>query len=74
MTCKHKFIHLETVKWKQQAGRNTVTYIMLDRFFCEKCLEKKESKQTHDDCTGEKYGLPDWAKTITEYVDMGYRY
>lgn len=72
--CEHKFIHLETVKYSEQAGRNSVNYICLDRFFCEKCLEPKETKKTHYAENRDKYGLPDWAKDITNYIDMGYRY
>lgn len=72
--CKHKFIHFDTDKFKKQAGRNTVEYTLIDRFFCEKCAEIKEISKTHVGVIGEKHGVPDWALTIEKYVDMGYRY
>lgn len=39
-TCEHKYVHLETIK-KQEYGSFHTKYIMLDRFFCERCLEEK---------------------------------
>lgn len=45
-TCEHKFVHLETIKKKQQYIANTggsySPWERTDRFFCEKCLEVVE--------------------------------
>jgi hypothetical protein len=42
--CEHKFVHLETIK-KDKYDRDCVSYLRIDRFYCEKCLEQKEIRK-----------------------------
>ena len=52
--CDHKFIFLSRSK-KCKSSDYNLHYIMIERFYCEKCLEEKEIKK-------EEYGRqqPDW--------------
>jgi len=43
--CKHKWVHLETIKRVESHGYQS-EYIKIDRFFCEKCLEQKETRKS----------------------------
>lgn len=58
-TCKHKFVHYETVKEKPRDIPNSygrLGWKRVDRFYCEKCLEiveKTKEARHYDD-------QPDW--------------
>ena len=44
MDCEHKFVHLDTIRKNYADGWGT-NWILVDRFYCEKCLEEKEVKK-----------------------------
>ena len=43
--CEHKYVFLETRKWMASDGGYHTHFIRIDRFFCERCLEKRDIKQ-----------------------------
>ena len=55
--CKHKWIFLQTRKFKDYDGNYNIHYTRIDEFFCEHCLEYKEKK--FEDW---KRDPPDWYK------------
>lgn len=46
MECNHKYVHLETAKWIDSSGTYNNGFFRIDRFFCEKCLDRKEVKKS----------------------------
>ena len=61
--CEHKFIHLRTENrgiWTNPDSRY-VRIIQTEIFFCEKCLESKETKREY---SGMYFSRPDWAAKI----------
>jgi hypothetical protein len=44
--CEHKYVHIESIRSYERGGYNT-TWIVIDRFFCEKCgmvFEKRKEE------------------------------
>lgn len=59
MNCEHKFVHLDTIKRKiDEYPSYGNTYIRIDTFYCEKCLETKEVKK--EKYVGYRGSIPDW--------------
>lgn len=52
--CTHKFVHIDTV-YKKEYVSFGYTYIRIDRFFCEKCLEEQIKKKEES-----QRMRPDW--------------
>lgn len=71
MDCEHKFVHLRTESYYRATSRYSFEYVLIDYFFCEKCLEQSEKKKHININDHELNKLPDWAKTITNKI-MGY--
>jgi hypothetical protein len=42
--CEHKFILLETIR-KSYYENHCTKFVRIDRFYCEKCLEQKETRK-----------------------------
>ena len=53
--CDHRFVFLESLLERHEAGWHQWDYHRTDVFFCERCLERKEQKQS---AHGEK--APPW--------------
>lgn len=67
-TCEHKFVHLRNENWKRPASRYSFDFVSIDYFYCEKCLEEKVIKKTHN-CPDHKLSeIPDWCKLITTKI------
>lgn len=41
--CDHVFVHLETIKKTDTTGTYQIGWKRTDRFFCQKCLEQRET-------------------------------
>jgi len=49
VNCEHKWKHKETIrKHDSYQGSYCTTWIKIDYYFCEKCLEEKEKKRVED--------------------------
>lgn len=66
--CKHQFIHLSSESYYQSTGRYSWKYVKVETFFCQWCLEEKETKKEHFCGDHELYNLPDWCKLITKKI------
>lgn len=44
-TCEHQYEHLGTTKWNESGGGYNLKWVRIERFFCIKCLERKDVRQ-----------------------------
>jgi len=58
VACEHNWQFMETVRWTDASGGYTTEYTRIDRFFCSKCLERKEQKKS-EHCRD----TPEWYRT-----------
>jgi hypothetical protein len=68
MGCRHKFVFKKTDSFWSENGRYSRIYILIDYFFCEKCLDEQAKKKRFDCADHEIHSLPDWAKLITKKI------
>ncbi len=61
--CEHKYVHKRTDSFWKNSGRYDKQYVMIDYYFCEKCLHETETKKMEHVVDGAR--IPDWAQTIT---------
>jgi hypothetical protein len=66
--CAHKYVLKRTESFYQENGRYNNKFTLIDYFFCEKCLDEKETKKQINCGSDRWYELPDWAKLITKKV------
>ena len=62
--CKHKFIHKSTdIRYEVDARGNSrcYTWIQVDEYFCEKCLDEKSVKKSWNGQPDDS-DRPDWSK------------
>jgi len=63
--CTHKWNHKEVIKVMQgYAHSRSATYIQINSYFCEKCLEEKEVRKDWS-------GIPDVEEGVPLWVLMG---
>jgi hypothetical protein len=62
--CEHKFVHLQNVSYWEEYGYRGHRFVSTDYFFCEKCLERKETKKEYTCNQGEFEIRPDWCRQI----------
>lgn len=63
MVCKHKYVFRGSDSFYYESGRYCNTYVHIDHYFCEKCLDEKEKKKQVDVNINDR--PPDWAVVIT---------
>ena len=64
--CRHKWVHKSSDGYYYFHNRNWCTYVYMDNYFCEKCLEEKGVKKEWRNDHYEP--RPEWAMTITKQV------
>lgn len=55
--CKHQYEHLETSRWHDSSGGYQIQWVLIQRFFCTRCLDIREVRR--EEWSREK---PDWYK------------
>ena len=59
--CDHNWKHKEVAKVVQCYGHSrSATYIQIDSYFCEKCLEEKEVRKDWSGIPDVEEGVPLW--------------
>lgn len=61
--CEHKYVHKRTDSYWRYIGRNEKEYVLIDYYFCEKCLHEQQKKRQQQVFNDNQ--IQDWAKTIT---------
>lgn len=67
--CEHHFEYMRSDSFYCMEGRNTYAYYHTDYFFCTKCTEEKVKEKRHSCYTGDRWQMPNWAKSITKKVN-----
>ncbi len=67
----HKYVLKRTDSYWRYIARNEKEYVLIDYYFCEKCLhehQKKKQQQVFISSDGNEDRIEDWAKTITYHA------
>lgn len=64
----HKYVHKSTTSYWRRTARFAKEYVMIDTYFCERCLHEEEKKKRVELRDAEEHKLPDWARTITTHA------
>jgi hypothetical protein len=66
--CSHKYVFMRNDSFYRSNGRYSYLYTSINYYFCEKCLDEKETKQEESFGDHQRHNLPDWAKSISKKV------
>ena len=64
-SCDHLYLVLDSI-FREKVKRNQATYLRLDIFYCQRCLDKVEKKT--ENSIDDKGNIPDWFDKRRSYV------
>jgi hypothetical protein len=71
--CEHKYVLKRTESYWRRTARFCKEYVLIDYYFCEKCLYEQNVKKRQELLDAEDHKLEDWARAITNHVkDVDY--